>query len=123
MSAEAKYAKVILDELEGIEFETGSDIRLYTEKVRRLSRAIAMELDYSAQELEAALKDLPPADGESRIAVRRKAKTIARHLRRASEAQRMVGIESVRTWGSMIKHFEHLIKPAKGKRKTINLEA
>lgn len=122
MSAEAKYAKTIIDELEMIEFETGSDIRLYTEKVRKLSRAIAMELEYSAQELEASLKDLPPADGESSRAVRSKARSIARHLRRAAEAQRTVGIESVRTWGSMLKHFEHLIKP-KGKRKTINLEA
>ncbi|MEV2279356.1 hypothetical protein AB0I72_27645 [Nocardiopsis sp. NPDC049922] len=122
MSAESRYAQQIIAELEGIEFETGSDIRKYTERVRRLSRALAMELEYSAQELEAALKDLPPADGESHMAVRRKARSIARHLRRSAEAQRTVGIEAVRTWGSMLKHFEHLIKPQK-RRKTIDLES
>ncbi|WP_028647877.1 hypothetical protein [Nocardiopsis sp. CNT312] len=122
MSAESRYAQQIITELEGIEFETGSDIRKYTERVRRLSRALAMELEYSAQELEASLKDLPPADGESHMAVRRKARSIARHLRRSAEAQRTVGIEAVRTWGSMVKHFEHLIKPKK-RRKTIDLES
>jgi len=122
VSAEGSYAKQIISELEDIEFNTGSDVRLYTEKVRRLSRAIAMEMEYSAQELEALLKDLPPAEGESRLAVRRKARSIAKHLRRSAEAQRLVGIEAVRTWGSMLTHFEHLIKPKKGKRRTINLE-
>ncbi|OLT29316.1 hypothetical protein BJF83_12080 [Nocardiopsis sp. CNR-923] len=122
MSAEANYAKQIIAELEEIEFETGSDIRRYTERVRRLSRALAMELEYSAQELEAVLKDLPPGDGESHRAVRSKSRSIARHLRRSAEAQRTVGIEAVRTWGSMVKHFEHLIKPKK-RKKTINLEA
>ncbi|MFE1399241.1 MULTISPECIES: hypothetical protein [Nocardiopsis] len=120
MSAESVYAKQIISDLEAIEFETGSDIRRYTETVRKLSRALAMELEYSAQELEAALKDLPPGDGESHLAMRRKARSVARHLRRSAEAQRMVGIEAVRTWGSMIKHFEHLIKPKK-KRRVIDL--
>ncbi|MEV2279224.1 hypothetical protein AB0I72_26965 [Nocardiopsis sp. NPDC049922] len=122
MSAESVYAKQIISDLEAIEFETGSDIRKYTETVRKLSRALAMELEYSAQELEAALKDLPPEPGESARAVRSKARSIARHLRRSAEAQRTVGIEAVRTWGSMVKHFEHLIKPQK-KRKTIDLNA
>lgn len=121
MSAEAKYARELFNELSDTEFLTGSDIRNYVDGHRRLSRALAMELEYSAQELEAVLKDLPPADGESNMAVRRKARSVAKHLRRAAEAQRTVGIESARTWGSMLKHFEHLIKPKK-KRKIINLD-
>ncbi|MFC3997964.1 hypothetical protein ACFOVU_18665 [Nocardiopsis sediminis] len=120
MSAESTYAKQIISELEAIEFETGSDVRKYTELVRRLSRAVAMELEYSAQELEAVLKDLPPGDGDGHLTARIKARSVARHLRRAAEAQRTVGIESVRTWGSMLKHFEHLIKPKK-RKKTIDL--
>ncbi|WP_017587635.1 hypothetical protein [Nocardiopsis ganjiahuensis] len=122
MSAEAKYARDLFNELADREFHTGTDIREYTDGLRRLSRALAMELEYSAQELEAVLKDLPPADGESHMAVRRKARTIAKHLRRAAEAQRTVGIEGARTWGSLTKHFEHLIKPKK-KRKVIDLDA
>src|SRR5690606_39143563 len=72
VSAEAKYAKDLISDLEEIEFNSGSDIREYTEKVRKLSKALAMELDYSAQELQARLKDLPPADGESPRAIDRK---------------------------------------------------
>lgn len=116
MSAEAKYAKDLFNELADREFNTGSDIREYTDGLRRLARALAMEMEYSAQELEALLKELPPADGESRLAVRRKARTIAKHLRRAAEAQRTVGVEGARTWGSLLNHFEHLIKPAKRKK-------
>jgi len=122
VSAEAKYAKDLISDLEEIEFNSGSDIREYTEKVRKLSKALAMELDYSAQELQARLKDLPPADGESPRAMRAKARSVARHLRRSAEAQRTVGIESVRTWGSMLKHFGHLIKPKKV-RKVLDLSS
>jgi hypothetical protein len=120
VSAEASYARQIIAELEAIEFDSGSAIRLYTEKVRRLSRALAMELEYSAQELEAALKELPPGAGEGQLTARRKARAVARHLRRSAEAQRNVGIEAVRTWGSLAKHYEHLVKPRK-RRKTLNL--
>ena len=118
---ERSELKRIMADLEMIEFSTGSDIRRYTETVRKLSRALAVELEFSAQELEAALKEMPPGPGESRLAMRRKARSVARHLRRAAEGQRIVGIEAVRTWGSMLKHFEYMVK--RKKRKTLDLSA
>lgn len=119
---ERSELKRIMSDLEMIEFETGSDIRRYTETVRKLSRALAVELEFSAQELEAALKELPPGPGESRLAMRRKARSVARHLRRAAEGQRVVGVEAVRTWGSMLKHFEYLVKRKK-RKKALDLSA
>ncbi|WP_174545758.1 hypothetical protein [Nocardiopsis dassonvillei] len=116
----ASDARKIIADLDAIELDTGSDIRRYTETVRKLARALAMELDYTAQELEAALREMPPADGVSRLASRARARSVARHLRRAAEAQRAVGIESVRTWGSLRKHFEHLVK-RRTKRKPLDL--
>ncbi|APC37832.1 hypothetical protein A9R04_25535 [Nocardiopsis dassonvillei] len=118
--SQASEARRIIAELDAIELDTGSDIRKYTETVRKLARALAMELEFTAQELEAALAELPPAQGESRLAVRRKARSVARHLRRAAEAQRTVGVEGVRTWGSLRKHFEHLVKK-RPKRKPLDL--
>lgn len=115
-ATERSELKRIMADLESIEFETGSDIRRYTETVRKLSRAMSMELEFSAQELEAALKELPPGSGESRLAMRRKARSVARHLRRAAEGQRVVGVEAVRTWGSLAKHFEYLVKRKKSKK-------
>ena len=119
---ERSELKRIMADLEAIQFETGSDIRNYTETTRKLARALAMELEFSAQELEAALRDLPPGSGVSRLAMRRKARSVARHLRRAAEAQRAVGVEAVRTWGSLRKHFEYLVKRKKHK-KALDLSA
>ena len=119
---ERSELKKIMSDLEMIEFNTGSDIRKYTETVRKLSRALAVELEFSAQELEAALRYLPPGPSESTLGVRRKARSVARHLRRAAEGQRVVGVEAVRTWGSLRKHFEHLVKRKKA-RKPIDLSA
>lgn len=119
---ERSELKRIMADLEMIQFETGSDIRRYTETVRKLSRALAVELEFSAQELEGALRELPPGDGGSRLATRRKARSVARHLRRAAEGQRIVGVEAVRTWGSMLKHFDYLVKRKKA-RKPIDLSA
>ncbi|MFE6387658.1 hypothetical protein [Nocardiopsis dassonvillei] len=121
-NTERSELKRIMADLEAIQFETGSDIRHYTETTRKLSRALAVELEFSAQELEAALKELPPGGGESRLAMRRKARSVARHLRRAAEAQRLVGVEAVRTWGSMLKHFDHLVKRKK-RRRSLDLSA
>ncbi|WP_017578566.1 hypothetical protein [Nocardiopsis kunsanensis] len=124
MSDEAAYARKLVAELEKIELNTGSDIRKYTERVRRLSRALAMELEYSAQELEAGLRDLPPASGQSRIGVRKRSKQVAKHLRRAAEAQRLVGVEGVRTWGSVTKHFGHLIRKGnRAKKRVVDLDS
>ncbi|CAL9359526.1 hypothetical protein [Nocardiopsis dassonvillei] len=119
---ERSELKRIMNDLESIQFETGSDIRKYTETVRKLSRALAVELDFSAQELEAALKEMPPGSGVSRLAMKRKARSVARHLRRAAEGQRVVGVEAVRTWGSLRKHFEYLVKK-RPRRKTLDLSA
>lgn len=114
--SERSELKRIMADLEKIEFETGSDIRHYLETTRKLSRALATELLFSAQELEAALKELPPGAGEGRLAMRKKAKAVARHLHRAAEAQQAVGVQATRTWGSLHKHFEHLVKRKKRKR-------
>ena len=123
MSAESTYAKALISELESIEFMTGSDVRQYSERVRKLSKALAVELEYGAQELEASLRDLPPGPDDGRFTARRKARSVARHLRRAAEAQRTVGIESVRTWGSLEKHYEHLLKNRAKPRKVMDLES
>lgn len=114
--------KRIMADLESIEFETGSDIRRYLETTRKLSRAISMELLFSSQELEAALKELPAGAGEGRLAMRKKAKAVARHLRRAAEAQQLVGVQATRTWGSLHKHFEYLVKRKK-RKKALDLSA
>ncbi|MCY9787165.1 MULTISPECIES: hypothetical protein [unclassified Nocardiopsis] len=121
-NTERSELKRIMADLESIEFETGSDIRRYVETTRKLSRALSMELEFSAQELEAALRELPPGDGESRLAMRRKAKSVTRHLRRCAEAQRTVGVEAVRTWASLHKHFEYLVKRKK-RKKALDLSA
>ena len=114
--------KRIMADLESIEFETGSDIRRYVETTRKLSSALSMELHFSAQELEGALRELPPGPGESRLAMRKKAKAVSRHLRRGAEAQQHVGVQAARTWGSLSKHFEYLVKRRK-RKKVLDLSA
>ena len=96
--SERSELKRIMADLEKIEFETGSDLRV------------------AAHAVGAALGQLPPGDGERRLAMRKKAKAVARHLHRAAEAQQAVGVQATRTWGSLHKHFEHLVKRKKRKR-------
>ena len=121
--AEGHYAQKLMAELSAIEFNTASDIQTYTRRVRDLTRALAVELEYGAEEIEARLRGVEPTGDDTALTVARKARTTARHLRRSAEATRSAGIEAVRTWGSLRKHFESQMDPQRKPKKKIDLKS
>jgi ElaB/YqjD/DUF883 family membrane-anchored ribosome-binding protein len=122
VSAETSELKRLVDELDSIEFETASDIQEFTSKARSACKALATSLDYAAEELKAALEELPPPAGEGRRAMRAKARSVSRHLKRSASGVRQGGMEAVKTWRSVMKHYDYILSPSK-KRKTIDLNA
>jgi hypothetical protein len=88
------------------EFFASSHIHDYCNNIRTLMRPLVSELHVSAEELEAALKHVksvnPQAFGlDSRV----RAKLVAAHLRRASEAAEVMCASAVRTYLSFRKHY------------------
>lgn len=88
------------------EFFASSHIHDYCNNVRTLMRPLVSELHVSAEELEAALKHVrsvnPHAFGlDSKV----RARLVAAHLRRASEAAEVICASAVRTYLSFRKHY------------------
>ncbi|GLU49849.1 hypothetical protein [Nocardiopsis ansamitocini] len=122
MSESTATAKKLLDEMGKIEFENASDIRRYATKLRELQRAIAMEVELSADELEAALATVALTSTESMATSRKRAKAVASHLRRAGSRARESAISSVSLWGSVRKHYG-ILMGAEKPRKSMNMKA
>lgn len=120
MSDETSELKRLVDELDEIEFETASDIQEFCHKSRKACKALATSMEYAADELRAALQEVPPPDGEGARGARVRARTVSKHLKRAASGVRQGGTQSVKTWRSLMKHYEHVLKPAK-KKKSIDL--
>lgn len=121
MSAETSELKRLVEELDEIEFNSASDIQHFTTKARNLCKALATTLDYAGDELKAALSEVPPPPGESRRVVRAKARAVSKHLKRSATGVRLGGMEAVKTWRSVLKHYEYVLAPAKKKKKTIDM--
>lgn len=121
MTAHSSKSKKIIEHMEAQEFNSASEIKEYANNARDLLKAIAVEIEFGAQELEARLKELPPGDGEGRATAMRKAKSVSRHLRKAAKATRSGATESTRTWASLQRQYDHIIKPKKERKKKIDL--
>ncbi|CAM3656485.1 hypothetical protein GCM10009799_47490 [Nocardiopsis rhodophaea] len=121
MSAEGSEAKKLLDELANIEFNAGSDIAKWATKMRLILKALSMELEYGAQEIEARLSEVPAPEGSSGVVVARKAKSVGRHARRSAEAARKSAVEVVRTWASVERQFDYVLAPQTKRKKPIDL--
>lgn len=120
MSKETSQLKKLVEEMDAIEFHTASDIQDFATKARDACKALSTSMDYAADELKAALEEVPPPPGEGQRVVRVKAKAVSKHLKRAASGVRQGGMESVKTWRSVMKHFDYILKPTVKKR-TIDL--
>lgn len=111
-----------VDELTKIEFDHVEDVRKYAYKLRDLQRAVAIEAELSADELQSLLMMTPLSPTESPGTTRKRAKMVATHLRRTGEYARSSAISSVKLWTSMKRHYGSLIKPTTKKKKTLNFD-
>jgi hypothetical protein len=117
-----------IDELDS-PLNTASELEGYTKKLRDLYHDLYVELEFAAQVLQENLSTLPVADSQfggamgaanSRIRARR----VANQLRKAAEATKYSGGQSVKTWREFIRAFAPEIDAARnpGKKPTFKVD-
>jgi CTP:molybdopterin cytidylyltransferase MocA len=105
-----------IPELDTIEFKNATSITEYSRRLRALGRDLAAELDASAEEVEAVLGRQAGHPLLMGADVRRRARRVARRLRRARELATGVAVEAVRFNADFRTEFADVIKPAPPKR-------
>jgi hypothetical protein len=101
---------------------TATELEKYTKKLRDLYHDLYVELEFAAQVLQENLATLPVADSKvngpmgaanSRIRARR----VANQLRRAAEASKYSGGQSVKVWREFVRAFAPEIDAARNPNK------
>src|SRR5690606_9398950 len=80
--------------------------------------------EFASDDLEQRLRAVPPmGDDETGVVIARRARQVAKHLRRSAEAAREVGIAASKTWSSLRTHFGDHMGTRRPKGKQINLQS
>src|SRR5690606_36494060 len=112
----------LVADLSSIEFDSASDVQRYVVTLRDACKVLAVELEFASDDLEQRLRAVPPiGDDESGVVIARRARQVAKHLRRSAEAAREVGIAASKTWSSLRTHFGDHMGTRRPKGKQINL--
>ena len=115
--------KLVAD-LSNIEFDSASDVQRYIVKLRNACKVLAVELEFASDDLEQRLRAVPPiGDDESGVVIARRARQVAKHLKRSAEAAREVGISASKTWSSLKTHFGDHMGTRRPKGRQINLQS
>lgn len=117
-------ARQLIQELAEMEFETSTDIKNFAAKVRALLVALGTALDYSAQELEGQLAELPPeTPEEGGLTTARRAKSAMKHWRAAAKCCYAGATASIRGWASVKRHFGYTMGPQKKRKPRLDMTA
>src|SRR5690554_386101 len=115
--------KLVAD-LSSIEFDSASDVQRYIVTLRNACKTLAVELEFASDDLEQRLRAVPPlGNDETGLVLARRARQVAKHLKRSAEAAREVGISASKTWASLKTHFGDHMGTRRPKGKQINLQA
>src|SRR5690606_5247722 len=115
--------KLVAD-LSNIEFDSASDVRRYIVTLRDACKVLAVELEFASDDPEQRLRAVPPmGDDETGVVIARRARQVAKHLRRSAEAAREVGIAAAKTWSSLRTHFGDHMGTRRPKGKQIHPQA
>lgn len=88
------------------EFLSAGHVRAFAERGRRAMRQAAMDFSYAHEALRAVLREVPPAQGESRGAMYLRANRVARSLKRAANAAQAASAHSARTWPAYMREYQ-----------------
>src|SRR5690554_5806161 len=114
----------LVADLSSIEFDSASDVRRYIVTLRDACKVLAVELEFASDDLEQRLRAVPPlGDDDSGLVIARRARQVAKHLRRSAEAAREVGIAASKTWSSLRTHFGDHMGQRRPKGRQINLQS
>src|SRR5690606_37439277 len=115
--------KLVAD-LSSIEFDSASDVRRYIVTCREACKVLAGALECGTDDLGVRLRAVPPlADDDRGVVIARRARQVAKHMRRSAEAAREVGITAATTWSSLRTHFGDHMGTRRPKGKQINLQS
>lgn len=96
------------------ELVTDAALRQYCDRARKAFRILAIELNVSAEELQAFLMEVPdPPAGSGRNPSHKRARLVAGHIRTAADASQHAAASMVRAWRSFEKQFELEMNPQK----------
>src|SRR5690554_5247012 len=114
----------LVADLSSIEFDSASDVQRYVVTLRNACKTLAVELEFASDDLEQRLRAVPPlGDDDSGLVIARRARQVAKHLRRSAEAAREVGIAASKTWSSLRTHFGDHMGQRRPKGRQINLQS
>jgi hypothetical protein len=105
-----------IPELESIEFTGASSLAEYSRALRNLSRDIANETEFAAEELLAVLSKQKGHPLLAGIDTRLRARRVAKRLYRASELYLGGAVEAVKLYQEFRKQFTDVIKPKASKK-------
>jgi hypothetical protein len=106
-----------IPELDAIEFDGAAAVAAYSKALRDHGRALAAELDASAEEIEVTLARQGGHPLLMGVDTRMRARRVSRRLRRASELAGGIALEGVRFNAEFRHQFEPVIEPAKKRTK------
>lgn len=98
--------------LSAFEIRGTQDVALYSTALRDVSRAMAMEIDFTAAELQTTLSRAGTSFGDKWTA-RTKARRVTRRLRRARDLYNGAAIEAVRFWATYRQEYDPMLRPAR----------
>lgn len=89
------------------EFTDNHQIREYSQRVRKTSHVLGLEMALAAAELKAALEAVRPAEGGNVLGMNQKwrARQVARHYERASEALKAAAAAATKGYASFRRHY------------------
>ena len=100
-----------LPNLSTFELRGTEDIAQYSAALRDTGRALALEVDYTAAELQTILAKAGMTLGD-KLTARLKARKVTRRLRRYRDLQNGAAIEAVKFWATYRAEYDTLFRPA-----------
>lgn len=97
--------------LSGVEIRGTQDVALYSEAMRDICRAMAMEVDFTAAELQSVLGRAGTSLTD-KFTARMKARKVTRRLRRARDLLNGAAIEAVKFWATYRMEYDPVLRPA-----------
>lgn len=98
------------------DFISISSVRLYCERARTVIRPMIGELEVASSELWAVLREIP-GERIGNVDAKVKARLVSRHLKASSNALNVGVVELVRTYQSLLKHFNPTAPEAHRRRR------
>ncbi len=102
------------------EFTDNHHIKDYCKRVRKATHMLGLEIAMAGAELQAALGQVPPAQGSGVLGLGQKwrARQVASHLNRAAEALKAAAASATRTYAAFRRHYAPELDAVNGRRKS-----